>query len=300
MDTGHDDAAAIMMAARNPALEIAAITVTAGNQTLPKTLANTLNICSALSIDAPVYAGMDRPLLAELVTAARIHGESGLDGPVFGPCTRTAAKGHAAVFIAEAIMSRPAGEVTLIAVGPLSNIAMAIRLEPAIVCRVREIVLMGGSIGAGNVTPSAEFNIHADPEAASIVFSSGMPIVMMGLDVTTKVVLSAERLSRFREIPGAASAIFRASMERYTEACLHYIGERPAMHDPCCVAWATDPSIFTTADCAVSVEYAGTFTRGRTVVDLVGVSGRKANARVALTVDEKRFWDLLEAELRRY
>lgn len=289
-----------MMAARNPALEILAITVTAGNQTLPKTLANTLNVCSALDIDAPVYAGMDRPLLGDLVTAERIHGESGLDGPVFAPHTRTAAKGHAAVFIAETLMSRPAGEISLIATGPLSNLAMAVRLEPAIASRVREVILMGGSMGAGNITPSAEFNIHADPEAASVVFSSVMPIVMIGLDVTTTVVLTGERFSRFRKVPGPAAAIFCASMEHYAAACLTYIGECPAMHDPCCVAWATDSTLFTAADCAVSVECDGKYTRGRTVVDRSGVSGRKANARVALTVDEERFWDMLEAELRRY
>lgn len=300
VDTGHDDAVAIMMAARNPAIELVGITVTAGNQTLPKTLKNTLNVCSALSIDAPVYAGMTRPLLRELEVAARIHGESGLDGPVFGPCEKRARPGHGASFIVDAVMSSEPGEITLVAVGPLSNVAMALRLESEVAHRVREIVLMGGSFSGGNVTPSAEFNIHADPEAASIVFSSGAPVVMVGLDVTRKVLLTAERREYLAAIPGEAARIFGASMRQYTAACERYIGECPAMHDPCCVAYVADPSLFTGKRYSVEIECSSSLTRGRTVVDLTGVTGKAPNANVLLTVDEERFWAMLEAALRRY
>ncbi|HNY21482.1 MAG TPA: nucleoside hydrolase [Treponemataceae bacterium] len=300
VDTGHDDAVAIMMAGRDPALRLEAITVTAGNQTLPKTLRNTLNMCSALGIDAPVYAGMTRPLVRELVPASRIHGESGLDGPRFDSCDRVAENGHAAAFIARKIMECEPGEITLVAVGPLSNVAMAIRLEPAICSRVREIVLMGGSMGAGNVTPSAEFNIHADPEAASIVFGSGARLTMMGLDVTRNVTLTPDLLERFAAFPGRAAGIFAASMRSYAAACEKYIGERPAMHDPCCVAYVSDPSLFTLRDYRVDIELSGEYSVGRTVVDFHGATLLKPNVSVAQSVDEPRFWRMLEADLLRY
>lgn len=300
VDTGHDDAVAIMMAARNPAIELLGITVTAGNQYLDKTLKNTLNLCSALSIGAPVYAGMTKPLLCHLVTASRIHGESGFDGPVFGPCRKEPSAGHAVNFIIDTVMKSAPGEITVVAVGPLSNIAMALSLEPALAGRVREIVIMGGSITGGNVTPSAEFNIHADPEAASIVFQSGAPIVMIGLDVTTKVLLTHERYEKLASIPGPAAEVFAASMKNYIAACEKYIGECPGMHDPCCVAYVVDPSMFTTKLLNVEIECGGLHTHGRTVVDMTGVTGLKPNASVALTVDAARFWAMLEEELRRY
>jgi ribosylpyrimidine nucleosidase len=243
---------------------------------------------------------MTRPLLSPLEPASLIHGESGFDGPVFGPCGKQVSPGHAVNFIIDTIMSCPASEITLVAVGPLTNIAMALSLEPAIAERVREIVLMGGSIHEGNVTPSAEFNIHADPEAASIVFSSGAPLTMIGLDVTRTVALSKDRLARLRTIPGPAAKIFAASMDHYSAACMKYIGESPAMHDPCCIAYVTDPTLFTRKPLFVDVEIQGRSTRGRTVVDVTGVTQESANASVALTVDAERFWAMLEEALRRY
>lgn len=300
VDTGHDDAVAIMMAARNCAIDLVGITVTAGNQTLPKTLQNTLNLCSALSISAPVYAGMTRPIVADLVTAALIHGESGFDGPVFDSCAKAAEREHAVQFIIDTVMRSAQGEITIVAVGPLSNIAMAVRLEPAIVPRLREIVVMGGSFTGGNVTPSAEFNIHADPEAAAIVFGCGAKLTMIGLDVTSKVLLTDEHFAALSKISGRAAEIFSASMECYTAACRRYVGEYPAMHDPCCIAYTLDPSIVTSRMCAVGIELDGTLTRGRTVVDMTGVSGKPANVSVALTVDADRFWIMLEAALRQY
>ncbi|HNY18172.1 MAG TPA: nucleoside hydrolase [Treponemataceae bacterium] len=300
VDTGHDDAVAIMMAARDPALALEGITVTAGNQTLPKTLQNTLNLCSALDIAAPVYGGMTRPLMAELEPAARIHGESGFDGPVFDSCGKKAEKEHAVNFLVDAVMGAASGEITLIAVAPLTNIAMAMRLEPAFAGRLGELIIMGGSMGRGNVTPSAEFNIHADPEAASIVFNSGANITMIGLDVTTTVVLDDARLNALKGIPGSAAKIFAASMEHYSAACKAYTGECPAMHDPCCVAYASDPSIIAARRAAVDIELSGAYTRGRTVVDLVGSSGKKQNALVALSIDNARFWARLEDALGRY
>lgn len=300
VDTGHDDAVAIMMAARDPALSLEAITVTAGNQTLPKTLQNTLNLCSALEIAAPVYAGMTRPILRELAPAARIHGESGFEGPVFDHCDKRAERLHAANYIVEAAMSSDPGQLTLVAVAPLSNVAMALRLRPEIATRFREIIVMAGSIAQGNVTPSAEFNVYADPEAASIVFTSGATITMVGLDVTTTVSLDDDRLASLRAIPGRTAEIFGASMERYSAACKRYSGECPAMHDPACVAYASAPGILATENLSVEIELAGTLTRGRTVVDLAGVTGKDPNVRVARSIDREGFWAMLEESLRRW
>ncbi len=300
VDTGHDDAVAIMMAAASPEIDLVAITVTAGNQYLPKTLANTLNVCSELSIDTPVYPGMTAPLLRDLVPAPLIHGESGLDGPIFGPCAKKAEKEHAARFIVDAVMSAPPGTITIVAVAPLTNVAMAIKLEPLIALRLSEIVVMGGSMRAGNVTPSAEFNIHADPESAAIVFSSGARVTMLGLDVTTRVVLTAERLDFLSRLPGKAASLFSASMRHYSAACQKYAGECPALHDPSCVAYAIDPSIVQKKFLNVRVECAGALTLGRTVVDESGVSGLAPNVYVAVSYDADRFWPLLEASLLKY
>jgi ribosylpyrimidine nucleosidase len=300
VDTGHDDACAIMMAGRSEALDLVAITVVSGNQSLDKTLRNTLNVCSELGIGASVYAGMDRPLIEAPRHAPRIHGESGLDGPVFGPCSCVAESAHAVDFLIKAARSAQAGTYTLVPTGPLTNVAMALRLAPDLAGRLAGIVLMGGSAGRGNVTPSAEFNILADPEAAAIVFSSGARVTMIGLDVTTTLVLDDERLARYRSLPSRAARLFGASMERYMAACRAYLGEFPAMHDPACVAYVSDPEAFGVAECRVDVELSGSLTRGRTVVDLAGVTGKAPNARVALTVDAARFWAMLESALRRY
>ncbi len=297
VDTGHDDAVAIMIAASAPELTLEAITVTAGNQTLDKTLSNTLNLCDALGIEAPVFAGMTKPLMRDLVPAARIHGESGLDGPVFQPRKKIAEKEHAAVALARMVTEAPPNSLTLIAVGPLTNVAMAIRLEPTVATKLRELIIMGGSIGRGNVTPSSEFNIHADPEAAAIVFSSGAPITMVGLDVTTKITLDEARLASLSSIGGPAAEIFSKSMGNYMAACRHYLGEYPAMHDPSCVAYAIEPKLMTLREYHVEVEYSGTFTLGRTVVDTAGVTKKAPNARVGVDADETIFWPLLARAL---
>lgn len=298
VDTGHDDAVAIMLAASAPELSLDAITVTAGNQTLDKTLRNTLNLCDALCIDAPVYPGADRPLLRDLVPASRIHGESGFDGPLFTNVRKRAESTHAALAIVEKIMDSPPETYTLIAVGPLSNIALAVRLEPAIASRLRELIVMGGSAGRGNVTPSAEFNIHADPESAHIVFESGAPLTMIGLDVTTRVVLDEARLKETSTISGRAAEIFAQSMKNYMAACRSFLGEFPAMHDPTCVAYAINPSILRLEQYRVDIECHGGHTTGRTVVDFAGVTGNPVNVRLATDVSPTLFWPLLERALR--
>ena len=206
-DTGHDDAIALMVASKHPNIDLLGVTVVAGNQTLPKTLKNTLNVCDHLGLDVPVYAGMSLPLVRKQYVADDVHGESGLDGPVFGPCNKKAEDKHAVLYLIETLMNSD-GDITLVPVGPLTNIAMAIRLEPRIVDKIQEIVLMGGAINLGNATPAAEFNIYADPEAAQIVFSSGVKITMMGLDLTNTVLANMQIIERMEALGNKAGKLF--------------------------------------------------------------------------------------------
>lgn len=297
VDTGHDDAAAIILAAGSKKIVIEGITVVAGNQVLEKTVKNTLNVCDALHIETGVYAGIGKPLFKELCVAALIHGESGYDGPVFENCKKKIESKHAVNFIIDTINAN-LGVISLLASAPLTNIAAALIQDPSIAQKVKQIILMGGCCDHGNITPSAEFNIFEDPESASIVFSSGAPIVMMGLEATKKVLITYERLEHFRKIPTHAARIFCDSMEKYIPACNNYLGEYPAMHDPCCCAWLLEPEIFECIKCNVAVELKGEYTYGRTVVDKTGISRRPQNALVAVNADEKLFWPLFENSLR--
>ncbi|MGH2516418.1 MAG: nucleoside hydrolase, partial [Ktedonobacterales bacterium] len=199
-DPGHDDAIAILLAAHAPTLQLEAITTVAGNQTLEKTSRNALRICGFAGITTvPIAAGMDRPLVRELRTAASIHGESGLDGPLLPDPSLTLAPIHAVDLMIELLLAS-AGDLTIVATGPLTNIATAMRREPRIVPRIQHIVLMGGAIGLGNWTPAAEFNIYVDPEAADLVFRCGRPITMIGLDVTHQALATPRVRARIRTL----------------------------------------------------------------------------------------------------
>lgn len=189
-DPGHDDAIAIMMAGRHPTIDLLALTTVAGNQTLNKTSANALHVCEHLGLEVPVYAGMSLPLVREQVVADKVHGESGLDGPAFAPLHTKLQPQHAVNYLIETLLASD-GHITLVPVGPLTNIATAMRMEPQILSKIQQIILMGGAYGTGNFTPSAEFNVFADPEAASIVFQSGVKLTMMGLDLTNQTNLCA-------------------------------------------------------------------------------------------------------------
>ncbi len=290
VDTGHDDMVAIVMASGLEEIDLLGIVAVAGNQVLEKTLRNTLNVCQLIGEKAPVFGGMDRPIVRERVVAGDIHGKTGLDGPTFDPLTKEAEKIHGVNFIVETVMNNP-HEVTLVPTGPLSNIAMAIRLEPRLPEMVKQIVLMGGSLGAGNRTPHAEFNIFADGEAASIVFDSGAPIVMMGLDVTLQVLLDEERLQRYKSLNTKASAMFSASMENYMEACRRHGAEYPAMHDPCCIAYLVDPTIFELEEHTIDVVLKDEERYGKTIALPIDESKR---VLVGKGADTSRFWPLLE------
>lgn len=289
VDTGHDDAAAIILAAGSPEIEIVGIVAVSGNQVREKTLNNTLNVCDHLGIDAPVYSGLDVPLVRERITAGNIHGETGLDGPVFAARKKEAEAGYGVNFIIETVMNNP-GEITLVPTGPLTDIAMAIRMEPKVATYAKQIVAMGGSMGEGNVTASAEFNIYADPEAAEIVFASGANVVLMPLDVTYQVQLTQKLYDKYRALSGKAVEMFCASMGNYIESCRRFGYDYPAMHDPCCVAYIIDPSIFEFERRDMHVELRGSHTYGRTVGRLC----KKDGILVGVKAQVPRFWELMD------
>ena len=296
-DTGHDDAIALMLAAAHPQIELVGVTVVAGNQTLDHTLENTLNVCSHLGIDVPVYRGCDLPLVREQLVAGDIHGKTGLDGPVFGPCTMQAQKEHAVHFLIRTLMESD-GDITLVPTAPLTNIAMAMRLEPKIIPKIRRISLMGGAVGMGNASPAAEFNILADPEAAHIVFTSGVPINMMGLDLTNQVLADMQIIERMEAIGNKAGKLF-GDMMRFTFHTQKINGlEAGPVHDVTAVAYLVAPQIFTMQPMAVSIDLSHGLCYGRTVCDVNGRTGDDRNVLVGLGTDLEAFWKLVEEALR--
>jgi purine nucleosidase len=293
-DPGHDDALAIMLAHGSPAIELAAITTVAGNQSLDRTSLNARRVCSIAGIrDVPIAAGSDRPLVRELVTAPHIHGESGLDGPTWGPPDVTLVPDHAVDLLVSLVLDAP-GEITLVPTGPLTNIALALRREPRLASAVREVVLMGGSYTRGNQTPAAEFNIFVDPEAAAIVFGAGWPVTMVGLDLTHQALATPAVLDRIRAVgtPVARTAVELLEFFGRTYREAEGMGD-PPVHDACAVARLIRPEVVSCVDATVAVETSGHLTRGMTVTDFRAGGGRAGNARVATTLDVAGFWDLL-------
>ncbi len=299
-DPGQDDAAAIFFALGSPELEILGITAVAGNVPLELTARNARIVCEmAGRTDVKVFAGADRPLERPLVTAEHVHGKTGLDGPeLFEP--RTALQDvHAVDFIVDTLMAEEAGSVTLCALAPLTNLALALQKEPAIAGRVRQIVMMGGGyFEQGNITPSAEFNVYVDPEAARIVFRSGIPIVVMPLDVTHKVLTTKARVDRIRALDTKAAKALTEMLlffERFDEE--KYGTDGGPLHDPTVIAWLLKPELFQGRDCNVEIETSSDLTRGATVVDWWGVTDRKKNALVIRDVDADGFFELLTERL---
>src|SRR5262249_26455859 len=233
-DPGHDDAIAILLAARSPALKLEAITTVAGNQTVEKTSRNALTVCSLAGIrDVPVAAGLDRPLVREQRVAADIHGASGLDGPALPELALALAPIHAVDLLIDLFLSS-SGDLTLVATGPLTNVAAAMRREPRIVPKIQQIVLMGGAMGLGNTTPAAEFNIYVDPEAAHIVFTCGRPLTMIGLDVTHQAQATRKVRSRIRALGTPVARLVDDLLAFFAETYLKVFGfPAPPVHDPC-------------------------------------------------------------------
>lgn len=304
-DPGHDDAVAIIMAASNPAFELLGITTVRGNQSLDKTTANALRICQHLGLDVPVCRGCAIPIVRdEPPLQKQVHGSSGLDGPVFSPLSRQPDSRTAIEFIIEQVRKYP-GEVTLVVTGPMTNVALALRVAPDIVPQIQEIVFMGGSWTQGNVTPAAEFNVWADAEAASIVVKSGIPAVMMGLDVTRKVLCYPAIIERMEKIGNRASQLFADLMRFFCSTQKSVYGwEGGPLHDPTTVAWLIDPSVIVTQDMYVEVETEGS-SYGRTncnafLVDPAGLHVFSPNMRVSTEIDAEKFWNIVESCLHHY
>ena len=299
-DPGQDDAVAILLALASPEINLLGITTVAGNVPLALTQVNARKICDlAGRTDMQVFAGLDRPLVRPLVTAEHVHGRTGLDGPVLPDPETPLQEQHAVDYIIDTLRREPAGSVTLAPIGPLSNIAMAMQRAPDIIPRIRQIILMGGAyFEVGNITPAAEFNIYVDPHAAQVVFASGVPVIMMPLDVTHKALTRTDRVAALRAIgnrTGVAVAEMLEFFERFDEA--KYGSDGGPLHDPCTVAWMIAPDIFNGRPCNVEIETASPLTMGMTVVDWWQVSSRPHNALVIGDLDADRFFALITKRL---
>jgi pyrimidine-specific ribonucleoside hydrolase len=286
-DPGHDDAIALLLALASPEAKLVGVTTVAGNQTLEKTTANALRLLEfAGRSDVPVAAGAERPLVRERNVAANVHGESGLDGPDLPPATGAPLAQHAVDYLAENVAGR-----TLVATGPLTNVGLLLSLHPA--ARPERIVLMGGAIGEGNTTPAAEFNIWADPEAARLVFESGIDVTMVGLDVTHRAIVTPAVAEELRGAGRAGKLVAelvdfysRFHRGRYPE-----LGGSP-MHDPVALAYALRPELLEVREARIEIDCAWGAGRGRTNVDFRGRGGA-ANAKVAVGIDSQAFIRLL-------
>jgi purine nucleosidase len=300
-DLGQDDAVAVLLALASPELEVLSLTAVAGNVPLPRSQLNTRMIVELARKTTPVYAGCDRPLLRKLVTAEYVHGETGIDGVTLPDPTHPLQEQHAVDHLIETLRAHPAGTITLCPLGPLTNIATAFQRAPDIVSRVAEIVLMGGGcFEGGNITPAAEFNIYVDPEAADIVFKSGVPLVVMPLDVTHKALTSRAWVEEMRALGtpvGNAVAAWTDFFERFDTA--KYGSEGAPLHDPCVIAYLLEPSLFHGRHINVEIELKGEHTLGMTVADWWRVSGREPNAMFMGGVDREGFYRLLTERLGR-
>jgi pyrimidine-specific ribonucleoside hydrolase len=301
-DPGHDDAIAILLAAASPALELEAITTVAGNHTLEQVTLNARRVCTVAGITGvPIAAGADRPLVRSPIVADAIHGSSGLDGVDWPEPTVPLDPRQAVALLRERAMADDSRALTLVAVGPLTNVATLLREHPDAATRIDRISVMGGAIGLGNWSPSAEFNILADPEAAEIVVGSGIPLTLVPLEVTHQALATEPVLARISALGTPVAAIADALLRFFTDTYREVFGfEAPAVHDPCAVAAVIDPSIVPTQHLNVTIETKSELTVGRTVIDIHRRSGRTPNVDVALGLDVGRFWDLVIAALARY
>ncbi|MCA0960902.1 nucleoside hydrolase [Salipiger bermudensis] len=302
-DPGQDDAVAILLALASPEeLEVLGITAVAGNVPLDLTARNARIVCElAGRPDIKVFAGCDRPLAHDLVTAEHVHGKTGLDGPDLPGPTMALQEQHGVDFIIETLRAEPEGTVTLCPLGPLTNIATAFQRAPEIAARVKEIVLMGGAyFEVGNITPAAEFNIYVDPEAAELVFRSGAPITVLPLDATHKALVTPPRNDAFRALGtkvGTAVAEMTDFFERFDRE--KYGSDGAPLHDPCVTAYLLKPELFAGRFINVEIETVSDLTRGMTVADWWGVTDRAPNATFIRDIDADGFFTLLTERLAR-
>ncbi len=300
-DPGQDDAVALALAmAAKDEIDLLGVTTVAGNVPLNLTQRNARIMCDICHrTDIKVYAGAEKPMVQPLVTAEHVHGKSGLDGIVIYEPTTPLEEKHAVDFIIETCLAADNNSIFLVTTGPLTNIGLAIERAPAILSKIKEIILMGGALReGGNITPSAEFNIYVDPEAAQIVLRCGCPIVMMSLDVTHQVLTTRKRVDAIRNLDstvGEPIASLIEFYERYDEEKYHLDGA--PLHDPCTIAYLIKPDLFSLKEVNVEVETEGDFTRGATVVDYWDVTERTPNVQWAHSVDDEGFFKLLNMYL---
>jgi purine nucleosidase len=296
-DPGIDDAMAIVYAVGAPELDLVGITTVAGNVALDKTTGNALRLLEYLGADSvPVTAGSAVPLIRPALTAEHVHGADGLGGARLPPPTVAPRPGHALDFIIDTVLASP-GEITLVATGPLTNVALALRREPALATQVRDFVLMGGSTSRGNVTPAAEFNMAADPEAAAIVFSAGWTVTMVGLDVTLQAIAHRAVTARLGGLGRLGDELLLPGLRGYADGGhdASWPGGEPdssgpAVHDVCAVAYVARPGLLGCVPARVEVETSGRWTSGMTVTDFHAAPA-DCNALVAITIDVPAFWD---------
>jgi len=302
-DPGQDDAVAILLALASPEeLDVVAITTVAGNVPLPLTTRNALMMCElAGRTDVPVYAGSDGPMVRDLITAEYVHGATGIDGAGLPEPTMEVRQRHAVDAIVDIVMAAEPGEISLCPLGPLTNVGQALVKEPRIADRLGEIILMGGGFfEGGNTTPAAEFNIYVDPQAADIVFQSGVPITMMPLDVTHKALTSPERLARFAAISSLAGKAVHGMLDFFERFDIEKYGsEGGPLHDPCVIAYLLDPGLFGGKNVSVRIETSSEMTMGMTVIDWWGVTTETPNAMVMSQIDADGFYGLLADRIAR-
>lgn len=292
-DPGHDDAMAMILAAYNPNIELLGISTVSGNGIINKVTENALRVCALAKINVPVAQGAGASLLGAVEAASDIHGETALDGAPLPAPTFELQKMHGVDLIADLVRKSPE-KVTLVATGPLTNIALFLKMYPELRERIAHIVFMGGSASRGNRTPYAEFNIWMDPEACDVVLNSGLPLTMIGLDVTHQALITKEIFAKLEaldtEVSRTLSGLMRFFAKTYNDV---FEMPDPPLHDPLAVAVLIDSAVTKNRFVNVEVELNGTHTRGATVVDIYNRTGYKANVNVALELDFDRFWEMM-------
>ena len=300
-DPGHDDAVALLLAHGSPEIDLLAVTTVVGNQTLEKVTRNALAIARVANITGvPFAAGSPRPLVRTIENAPDIHGESGMDGPELPEPAIELDPRHAVDLIIDTVMAHDPGTITLVPTGGLTNIALAVRKEPRIAERVKEVVLMGGGYHVGNWSAVAEFNIKIDPEAAHIVFNEKWPLTMVGLDLTHQALATDEVANRIAAVGTKPAKFVGELLEFFGQTYKDAQGfDFPPVHDPCAVAYVIDRSVMTTQRVPLDVELTGSLTLGMTVADFRAPAPDDCTTSVAVDLDHQKFWDLVVDALER-
>lgn len=302
-DPGHDDAVAILLAMASPAeVELLGLTVVGGNVPLDSTVMNARKIVTLAKRQDRVFAGCPRPMMREIVTAEHVHGETGLDsgsGRSLGDPDIPVESLHAVNFIVDTVRSEPDSSVTLVATGPLTNVAVAFAMAPDIVSRLKELVIMGGAgFEPGNITPAAEFNIYVDPQAARAVFESGVQLTMFGLDITHRMLITPPRLAALCDNGGHVGSVVADLLDFFNRYDISKYGwEGAPLHDPCTIAYLIQPEIFELREMNVVVDTNDGPSLGRTVTDWWGATDAPCNAKVAMAGDADVFFSLITSRL---